>query len=124
MWSRLFDALKPFLLELLKGDSDFSKAIRRNRLSAFLFLMNILLFILLIYMTEQSLNKQVQKNVQHEEIVKLKAQLQNLQNKTCVATPILTPIVTKPIKPPPKPQPNTPYDVRDRLEAIRTKEDE
>lgn len=119
-------ALLPFLKELWHGEGDLSKSFKRNKVSATLFILNVLLAVLLIFMTEQTLNKQVEKNEKDEKIDELTKELDELKLKRPVQKPqqpTIQVVPTKTVRPkqsPPEPEP----DILDKLEAIRNREED
>ncbi len=126
MLLKILYALWPFLKEIISGESDLSKAIRRNKLSSLLFLVNVSLFVLLIYMTDHLINKQKDTQITQQKIHELNAEIEKLKEQKSKLTPPQPvvkavppkPLYRAPVKQVPE-EPVPPIDINSRLDAIR-----
>lgn len=124
MLLKILYELWPFIKEIFAGESDLSKAIRRNKLSALLFIVNVSMFGLLMYITDQMITKQRESKATIEEVYKLRTQLQECEHKTTPTKPVVikTPVQSKQTQPEPKPDPVPPIDLNSKLDALRREE--
>lgn len=79
-WSLLKDptAILAFIKEMLLGDSDLSRVVRRNKLTTTFVVLNVLMFILLVFMTRQANYLTTEVVAKKHEIQTLKDQLKTL----------------------------------------------
>jgi hypothetical protein len=124
MLLKILYELWPFIKEIFAGESDISKAIRRNKLSTLLFMVNVSLFCLLIYITDQMITRQKETKVTLNEVYTLRDELEECKNKPIKTKHIVveTPIPQKVIHPEPQPQPAPPVDLNSKLDGLRKEE--
>lgn len=68
---KLLSLIWPFLMEWIFGDTDVSFVLRRNKLAVFFMVVNVVFFILLVYMTREALQKHQEVMAQRKKITEL-----------------------------------------------------